>query len=67
MTVEHIDASDDAVIDLADSLNMAATDLLVCVLELTAEGSPERKRALIELMSSLDRIKAALRPIPRLN
>jgi hypothetical protein len=70
MTAEHNDTEFEpwpVVIDLADSLNTAATDLLLCVLELTAEGSPERKLALIELMSSLERIRAALAPKPRLN
>jgi hypothetical protein len=33
----------------------------------TRDGSPERATALGELMSAVDRIRAALRPKPRLN
>jgi hypothetical protein len=45
-----------------DPIIAAASPLLVCVLELTANGSRERARAVSEVLEVVERIRAALAP-----
>jgi hypothetical protein len=49
-----------------DQIRVAALPLVEVVMELTAPGSHERAAAMGELMLMVDRIRAALRPKPRL-
>jgi hypothetical protein len=51
----------------ADPINAAICPLIVAVFELTAPDSPERVRAMNEVLAAGARIKQALRPRPRLN
>jgi hypothetical protein len=50
-----------------DPVREAIGQLLVAIIEATAEGSPERARAMNEALESYGRIKAAMRVRPRLN
>jgi hypothetical protein len=49
-----------------DPIRTAACPLIVCVLELTADGSKERARAVGEVLEVVERIRAALAPQPTL-
>ena len=51
----------------ADPINTAICPLIAAVFELTAPDSPERKRAMSEVLQIAERIKQALVPKPRLN
>ena len=51
----------------ADPIRAAASPLLECVFGLTADGSPERARAVSEVLEVVERIRAALAPKPTLN
>jgi hypothetical protein len=51
----------------ADPIRTAAGPLLVCILELTADGSRERARAVGEMLEAVERIRAALAAKPTLN
>jgi hypothetical protein len=48
----------------ADPIRMAALPLLVFVIEATTSDSAERKAAMGEVMSAVDRIRAAMRARP---
>jgi hypothetical protein len=50
-----------------DPIRAALLPLIECVLELTADGSKERARAVSEVLEVVERIRAALAPKPRLN
>jgi hypothetical protein len=50
-----------------DSVALAICPLLTFVIESTAADSPERKVAMDEVLALATRIRAALRPKPRLN
>jgi hypothetical protein len=52
---------------VADSVREAIGNLLVTIIESTAEGSPERAKAMNEALQAHERIRDALRPKPRLN
>ena len=51
----------------ADPTRAAIGNLLVVIMESTAEGSPERARAMNEALQAHERIKLAMRVRPRLN
>jgi hypothetical protein len=51
----------------ADPINAAICPLIAAVFELTAPDSPERARAMCEVLAAGERIKQALAPMPRLN
>jgi hypothetical protein len=50
-----------------DPIRGAALPLIEAIFAVTRDGSSERAAALSELMSAVDRIRAALRPKSRLN
>jgi hypothetical protein len=50
----------------ADPVRAAACPLIECVLSLTADGSPERARAVSEVLEVVERIRAAVAPKPTL-
>jgi hypothetical protein len=50
----------------ADPIRAAFLPLIEAVFSATHDGSPERARAMNELMLAVDRIRVALRPKPRL-
>jgi hypothetical protein len=50
----------------ADSVRESIGNLLVAIIESTAEGSPERARAMNEALAAHDRIRDAMRVRPRL-
>jgi len=50
-----------------DPVREAACPLIECVLELTADGSKERARAVSEVLEVVERIRAALAPKPTIN
>jgi hypothetical protein len=50
----------------ADPIAVAACPLLACVMEMSESGSPERARAMTEVLAALDRVRAILAR-PRLN
>jgi hypothetical protein len=50
-----------------DQLRLAALPLIEVVMEMSADGSPERKVAMNEVLAAIDRIRAAMRVRPRLN
>jgi hypothetical protein len=51
----------------ADPIRVAVGNLLVAIIENTAEGSPERARAMNEALQAHERIKLAMCVRPRLN
>ena len=51
----------------ADPIRAAACPLIECVLDLTADGSKERARAVGEVLEVVERIRAALAPRPTVN
>lgn len=61
------DEADDTELPEADEINSALCPLLVAVFDLTETNSPERARAMTEVLAVADRIREALRPRPRLN
>jgi hypothetical protein len=50
-----------------DAITSAIGSLIVAVMEATETGSPERARAMNEVLAAAERIRAALRPRQRLN
>jgi hypothetical protein len=50
-----------------DPIDAAICRLIAAVFELTAAGSPERTRAMTEVLQAAERVKRALAPAPRLN
>jgi hypothetical protein len=50
-----------------DPVRESIGKLLVTIIENTAEGSPERARAMTEALEAYDRIRDAMRVQPRLN
>jgi hypothetical protein len=50
-----------------DPVNGAIVALVELVVELTREDSPERKAAMTEVLAAAERIRAALKPKPRMN
>jgi hypothetical protein len=61
-----IERDEDSLEREADPVRTAAGPLLVCILELTADGSKERARAVGEVLEVVERIRAALAPKPTL-
>jgi hypothetical protein len=45
-----------------DPITGALSQLIVAVIEATATGSPERARAMTEVLAAAERVKAALHP-----
>jgi hypothetical protein len=62
-----IEQDEDCLDREGDPVRTAAGPLLVCILELTADGSRERARAVSEMLEAVERIKAALAAKPTLN
>jgi hypothetical protein len=52
---------------VGDPVREAIGQLLVAIIESTAEGSPERAKAMTEALEAYGRIKAAMSDRPRLN
>jgi hypothetical protein len=52
---------------VADPVREAIGNLLATIIESTAEGSPERARAMTEVFEAYGRIKLAMCVRPRLN
>jgi hypothetical protein len=52
--------------EVSDPIRAAIGQLLVTIIENTAEGSPERARAMNEALQAHGRIRAALQPQPTL-
>jgi hypothetical protein len=52
---------------VADPVRESIGQLLVAIIESTAEGSPERAKAMGEALAAHERIRDALRSKPRLN
>ena len=50
-----------------DPVNVAITPLIEHIFAVTADGSAERQRALTEILTAAEKVRAALRPKPRLN
>jgi hypothetical protein len=50
----------------ADLIRMAALPLLEHIFAVTADGSAERGKAMDVALTAIDRIRAAMRPKPRL-
>jgi hypothetical protein len=67
MTVECDDGFEAWPPTVADPVREAIGNLLVAIIENTAEGSPERARAMNEALESYGRIRAAMSVRPRLN
>jgi hypothetical protein len=53
--------------EAGDAIRGAILPLIEVIFAATHGGSPERAAAMGELMLAVDRIRAALRPQPRLN
>jgi hypothetical protein len=53
--------------EIGDPVRAAFANLLVAIIENTAEGSSERARAMGEALQAHERIKLAMRVQPRLN
>jgi hypothetical protein len=51
----------------ADPIALAICPLLTFVIEATAPESPERARAMSEVLAAVERLKRALMPAPKLN
>jgi hypothetical protein len=67
MTVEHDTELEDWPPAGADPVREAIGQLLVAIIENTAEGSPERARAMSEALEAYGRIKAAMADRQTLN
>jgi hypothetical protein len=66
MTVEH-DSGFQEWPSEPDPIRVAALPLIEIVMEMSSPGSPERARAMSELLAAIERLKRALKPAPRLN
>jgi phytoene/squalene synthetase len=66
MTVTDRDEIDETP-EYADAVTNAICILAAAVLEMTETGSPERARAMGEVLQAAERLKRALTPSPRLN
>jgi hypothetical protein len=66
MTIER-DETDTEWPAEADPINAAICPLIEVVMEMTAPGSPERARAMGEVLAAGERVKRALVPLPRPN
>ena len=53
--------------EAGDPVRAVIANLLVAIIESTAEGSRERQAAMVEALGAHERIRAALQPRPRLN
>jgi hypothetical protein len=67
MTVERDTEFEHCPPTVADPVREAIGQLLVVIIESTAEGSPERSKAMTEALGAHDRIRDAMRVRPRLN
>jgi hypothetical protein len=65
MTIAR-DEIDDLAVPEADPIREAIGQLLVAIINATAEGSPERAKAMNEALEVHERIKIAMRVRPRL-
>ena len=66
MTVEH-DSEFEPWPGEADPIRMAALPLIEHIFAVTADGSAERSKALDVVLTAAEKVRAALRPQPRLN
>jgi hypothetical protein len=66
MTVERDETDTEWPAEEADPIRAVIGNLLVAIMESTAEGSPERARAMGEALQAHERIKLAMRVQPRL-
>jgi hypothetical protein len=67
MTVECDEEFESWPAEAGDPVREAIGQLLVAIIENTAEGSPERARAMNEALGAHERIRAAMCVRPRLN
>jgi hypothetical protein len=67
MVIERDDEGFEAWPVTGDPITSAISSLIVAVMEATETGSPERARAMGEVLESAERLKRALTPSPRLN
>jgi hypothetical protein len=67
MTIERDEEFESWPGETVDPIRTAACPLIECVLDLTADGSKERARAVGEVLEVVERIRAALAPRRRLN
>jgi hypothetical protein len=51
----------------ADSISVAICPLIEHIFAVTADGSAERQRAMTEILTAAEKVRAALRQAPRLN
>jgi hypothetical protein len=51
----------------ADRISIAVCPLITAVFDLTAPDSPERKAAVTELLQSVERLRRAIMPLPKLH
>jgi hypothetical protein len=66
MVTEHDDTSDELPTEV-DPVRAALGPLFEVVIHATAADSPERERAMTEVLAAAERIRAALCPRQRLN
>jgi hypothetical protein len=67
MVIERDDEGFDDWPGAVDPIREVISNLLITIMQNTVEGSRERKRAMSEALEAHERIRAALRPMPRLN
>jgi hypothetical protein len=67
MTVDRDTELEDWPAEVGDPVRDAIGQLLVTIIESTAEGSPERAKAMGEALQAHERIRDAMRVRPRLN
>jgi hypothetical protein len=67
MVTEHDSEFEPWPAEVGDPVREAIGNLLVTIIENTAEGSPERAKAMSEALGAHDRIRDAMRVRPRLN
>jgi hypothetical protein len=67
MTVERDEEFEPWPAEAGDPVREAIGQLLVAIIENTAEGSPERARAMNEALEAHGRIRAAMRVRPTIN
>jgi hypothetical protein len=51
----------------ADPISVAICPLIEHIFAVTADGSAERQRAMTEILTAAEKVRAALRQAPRLN
>jgi hypothetical protein len=53
--------------EAGDAIRVAALPLIEFVMEMTTHRSHERRAALCEVLTAVEKVRAALQPKPRLN